>query len=755
VSATLSKATTLTSFTMHLVDDGRHSLPKTVRVSTDTGQVVILPIHYPPAIPPALRAQGQTATVAMALPALTGTTFTFSFPTVASTITTDAVTGNPIELPIGVADIVLPGVTPATTPSALPGACTSGLLAIDGKPVPIRITGPTADALDQRASAVTMCGGAVSLGVGTHQLTTAKGYLAGWNLDTLALKSGAVSRTVAPVPTARVTAVAWSSPVALHATVGAQPIASWLVLNQSFSRGWSASLANRSLGAPMLLDGGFTAWRLPPSASSAALSITWTPQRTVDLALLVSIVGMALVLLCIVLPRRRRRANGSAPLAADHEPLLSWPWRQRSGPSVVLAAIAVVAAMAFAGPAVAVVAIPVVALAWWRPQLRPVLAVAPGALLGAVGAYVVYEQRKYLWPHNLQWPTHFGLANTLAWVALSLLLVDLAAFGDGGEPVARRGLAGSGISAPAQRPDPSRGLARIMPARLIGPAAVISPKRFAPPGGPDEGDLPAIALPGGGIARSVALLRAFRQEQDEPDLFYRTIALDTLHRLTGAAPLFNRVVVDIGGGAGYFAEAFRDSGAHVVLVEPEAAAPLPRRLSGPEELMDERQRHERAVWPGRLLPGDTVAGDGLALPLPNDLANLVFSSNVLEHVADPGGFIDEAIRVAKPGGLIYLSFTVWWSPWGGHETSPWHLLGGRFALRRYTKRHGHPPKNVYGTSLFALRVGTALKLVKHRRDASLLVAEPRYLPRWARFVVRVPVVREFVTWNLAVLLEKL
>jgi SAM-dependent methyltransferase len=171
--------------------------------------------------------------------------------------------------------------------------------------------------------------------------------------------------------------------------------------------------------------------------------------------------------------------------------------------------------------------------------------------------------------------------------------------------------------------------------------------------------------------------------------------------------------------------------------------------------MDERQRHERAVWPGRLLPGDTVAGDGLALPLPNDLADLVFSSNVLEHVADPGGFIDEAIRVAKPGGLIYLSFTVWWSPWGGHETSPWHLLGGRFALRRYTKRHGHPPKNVYGTSLFALRVGTALKLVKHRRDASLLVAEPRYLPRWARFVVRVPVVREFVTWNLAVLLEKL
>jgi SAM-dependent methyltransferase len=268
-------------------------------------------------------------------------------------------------------------------------------------------------------------------------------------------------------------------------------------------------------------------------------------------------------------------------------------------------------------------------------------------------------------------------------------------------------------------------------------------------------DVPLISLPASGIARSRALFRAFRHEQDDPELFYRTVALDTLHRLTGSTPLFNRTVVDVGGGAGYFAEAFRDAGARVILVEPEAALPIPEPVAQDDETVSARERHDRAVWPGRLLPGTTVAGDGLALPLPDDMADFVFSSNVLEHVIDPVRFIDEAVRVTRPGGQIYVSFTVWRSLWGGHETSPWHLISGRYALRRYTKKHGHPPKNVFGESLFAVRVGKVLRLVAARDDIQVLSTEPRYLPRWAKWIVRVPLLRELATWNLVVLAEKL
>ena len=117
----------------------------------------------------------------------------------------------------------------------------------------------------------------------------------------------------------------------------------------------------------------------------------------------------------------------------------------------------------------------------------------------------------------------------------------------------------------------------------------------------------------------------------------------------GGAPypaLGGRQVVDVGGGAGYFAAAFRDRGAQCLLVEPDPA---------------ELYRHGA---PGRA----SVIGDGYWLPLADASVDVCFSCNVLEHVRDPAGFIDEMIRVTRPGGLVYLSYTVWLSPWGGHET---------------------------------------------------------------------------------------
>jgi SAM-dependent methyltransferase len=764
VSATLSAPTTIDAVTLSVVDDGRHSLPRELRVTPlGGGDSVEARI---PALPHATLAapQGQTTTVTVPLAPVHGSGFQFSFPRIAPRRTIDHISGQPIVLPIGIAELALPGVAPGSTPAALPGTCRHGLLSIDGTDVPVRVTGTTGAALAQQAATVAGCGGPVTLSAGRHLLVTAPGYTTGWNLDTLGLASPAPAPQPASRPTARVSGVRWSSPVALHATVGAQSTPSWLVLNQSYSPGWQATLDGRSLGPPSLLDGGFTAWRLPAVPHTTTVSIVWAPQRVVDLALLVSLAGLAAVLVVIAVARRRR-----APVEDDDEaraPRLAWPWRGRGRPSLALALVATAVAVAITAPAVAIVVLPLLALAWWQPRLRALLALGPAALLAAAGLYVVHEQRKYGWPHDIQWPTHFGTASTLAWVAVALLLVDAAAYwpteGRAAPTTATAAGSDRDEDAPARlvaagtgpaTTDGRDGLARIVPTRTLAGIGTLVPRRQKD----DEDDAPpaTIALPASGLARSLALLRAFRHEQDNPDLFYRTIALDTLHRLTGTAPLFNRTVVDVGGGAGYFAEAFRDAGARVVLVEPEAALPVPSPPGVGDETLDARERHERAVWPGRLLPGTTVAGDGLALPLVDGAADLVFSSNVLEHVADPARFIEEAIRVTRPGGQLYLSFTVWRSPWGGHETSPWHQLSGRYALRRYTKKYGHPPKNVFGTSLFKLSAGRVLQLVRARDDVAVVSAEPRYLPSWLRWVVRVPVLRELVTWNLVVLAEKL
>ena len=763
VSATLSSPTTLDEVTLRYVNDGRHSLPAVMRITTNSGAHVLVTI---PKVPVATRAtkQGSVALTVVHFAPLHGTTFTYSFPVVRTVTTVDHVSGLPIALPIGIAEVTMPNVNPGVTPVLLPGRCYADLLTIDGTHVPVRITGSTSHALVQGASAITGCGAPVRLSAGTHVLETTPGYRTGWNLDTLALASGPTGAG-SVAPTARLSHVAWTSPVALHGTLSAQSRPSWLVLNQSFSRGWRASVDGHDLGAPVLLDGGFTAWRLGATPNGATVSITWAPQSTVDLALLLSLLGLVAVAVLIVIGGRRSRRREDPELDA-RTPALSWPWRERATPSLVLAAVATIASMVIAGPAIALLLVPLLALAWWRPSLRVLLALGPAAMLALVGLYVVDRQRKYGWPHNIQWPTHFGLANTLAWVALALLVVDVAAYGHGGpaalagDTTDASGAPGTGSGdAPPPAPAPATtdgaGLARVVPTRLRSSAALLLPSRFADDEDDHRPDGPLIALPAAGLARSFALLKAFRKEQEDPDLFYRTIALDTLHRLTGSTPLFNRTVVDVGGGAGYFAEAFRDAGARVVLVEPEGADPIPEPPDPDDESIDAHERHERAVWPGRLLPGTTIAGDGLALPLPDEVADFVFSSNVLEHVADPARFIDEAVRVTRPGGQVYLSFTVWHSPWGGHETSPWHLISGGYALRRYTKKYGHPPKNVFGESLFALGAGTVLKLVASRDDVQVLTAEPRYYPEWARWIVHVPGLRELVTWNLVVLLEKL
>jgi SAM-dependent methyltransferase len=150
----------------------------------------------------------------------------------------------------------------------------------------------------------------------------------------------------------------------------------------------------------------------------------------------------------------------------------------------------------------------------------------------------------------------------------------------------------------------------------------------------------------------------------------------------------------------------------------------------------------------------TVLADGYWLPVRDGATDICFSSNVLEHVADPVGLIGEMIRVTRPGGLIYLSFTNWYSPWGGHEMSPWHYLGPRLARRRYRRRHGREPKHQVGSTLYRLHVGPMLRLIRSLDGIEIVDARPRYYPRWCRAVVRVPWLREVLTWNLLLVLRR-
>lgn len=235
------------------------------------------------------------------------------------------------------------------------------------------------------------------------------------------------------------------------------------------------------------------------------------------------------------------------------------------------------------------------------------------------------------------------------------------------------------------------------------------------------------------LGRSVRLLSAFRKEQTDPDFFYGLLARDTVAQLAAYADLPGALVCDVGGGPGYFTEVLRERGARTICVDCDAG---------------EMTARDGAV------PEGAVLGSALELPLRDAAVDVCFSSNVLEHVPDPWRMAGEMVRVTRPGGLIYLSFTNWLSPWGGHETSPWHYLGGRRAADRYARRHGRRPKNDFGVSLYPVSVAAALRWARRAAGTELIDARPRYHPSWATGVVHLPGLREIVTWNLLLVLRR-
>jgi len=250
------------------------------------------------------------------------------------------------------------------------------------------------------------------------------------------------------------------------------------------------------------------------------------------------------------------------------------------------------------------------------------------------------------------------------------------------------------------------------------------------------------------LARSVRLLGEFRFEQRDPARFYGALADDTVTLVTslwtslhGTAPT-GRTLLDVGGGPGYFATAFTDAGLNYVGVEPD-----PTEAHAGAALATTSSKSP-AGEPGA---GTFVRASGTALPFANDSVDVCLSSNVAEHVAQPWRLGREMLRVTRPGGLVVLSYTVWLGPFGGHETGLFHYLGGRRAADRYARRHGRRPKNDYGSSLFAVSVADGLEWAAS--TGTLVAAFPRYHPRWAWWMVRVPLLREFAVSNLVLVLQ--
>jgi SAM-dependent methyltransferase len=199
-------------------------------------------------------------------------------------------------------------------------------------------------------------------------------------------------------------------------------------------------------------------------------------------------------------------------------------------------------------------------------------------------------------------------------------------------------------------------------------------------------------------------------------------------------------VLDLGCGLGGYSLALQEHGAKVVSVD----------LS-PLETLGKFQM---------------FCGDAQALPLDANSIDWVICASLIEHISTPADLLWEIQRVLRIGGLAYLSFPPFYTPIGGHQFSPFHLLGERVAIRmkqwkdvfrdRQWLQECYPEApdsfaQAFGDwGLYPLTIAKVEKLLR-RIPVQVLERSTRWLPL---DFSGIPLLREFLTWHVQFLLLK-
>jgi hypothetical protein len=345
----------------------------------------------------------------------------------------------PIGLPVAVTDVDVAGLRVPAVPAVLPTRCRSDLLTVDGRPVPLRVDGAATAAERRDGLTVSLCGQPLQLAAGDHVVRTTPGVRTGLDVDRLQLGSSAGGGALAtakpgelalqqasgPAATSPQVTVTGSGETSFDLRVDGATAPFWLVLGQSLSPGWKATVAGHDLATPRLVDGFANGWQVQPSASSFTVQLRWTPQRSVWIALGISAVAILLCLLLAVLPGRRRWQREEILAVALDNPVAGQPGARR--PARLIVAVIVFAALTalVVNPQSAPFAAAALLVAALIPRGRALLRIGAVACLVISTLYILEVQYRYALPSSGQWVKAFGKVATLSWFVVVLLLLDV------------------------------------------------------------------------------------------------------------------------------------------------------------------------------------------------------------------------------------------------------------------------------------------------------------------------------------------
>jgi arabinofuranan 3-O-arabinosyltransferase len=156
---------------------------------------------------------------------------------------------------------------------------------------------------------------------------------------------------------------------------------SWLVLDESYNKGWRARCNGRDLGAPKPIEGYANGWLVEPGCSR--VEFRYSPDNTLRLAYLLSIFGIPFLVVAVV--RRRRPGYTNLARLTDPDPVRPLDLLTAAGVAVAGAAAVALVFTPIAGA----VAYPVfIGLLWRGARVRRLIEGATAALV--IGAPVAY-----------------------------------------------------------------------------------------------------------------------------------------------------------------------------------------------------------------------------------------------------------------------------------------------------------------------------------------------------------------------------
>jgi arabinofuranan 3-O-arabinosyltransferase len=325
-----------------------------------------------------------------------------------------------VELPAAIAEIEVPGLQHATTvaESSASIAC-APVISIDDvdHAYSFAVTGQRA--IDGTAVVAEPCGAAPSLTAGTHRVEASPSGLP-VDVDRVVMSDRSEGQAVVAGTAPQVSV---SDDGRLRTTIEIDGCVDgcWLVLGNGYSTAWTATGPDGSLGEPRLVDGGFNGWRIAPSEQPIEVVVEWTQQRRLNVALVLSLVGVVVAIVLLVIDVRRggwlaSRDRHAPPRLTDVAATI--PRRTAlwiAGAWTVLSALVIAPEWASAGVAAGLALIVL--------RRRRLVELTAWATVIAVGALVTIRERRNAPAPDGGWPAVFESFHRLGMFAIVTVLV--------------------------------------------------------------------------------------------------------------------------------------------------------------------------------------------------------------------------------------------------------------------------------------------------------------------------------------------